>query len=197
MAQIINSAFVRCYEEPEELVTPLVIEPTYTEEEITSVKKEAYQQGYAQGQKELREEMQEKKAQMEQLLRSIPQAIQQNRLELQHEIYSLTMFIIENLFKEQSINPHFLESQINQLLAEINEQQSIELHLHPQEIKALQEGFIRINTTHQIKIKQDEALTLGGFIIKTSHGLFNASIEQQITALKQFLQQRRGGVSHE
>ena len=191
MAQIINHTKV-CYEELLEESAVLVVSPAYKEDQIAQLEKEAYQLGYYQGQSATQnlaqQEMNDLKTQLTQLLKSIPVAIEEKRLDMQHELAPIIWQIVQGYFVEQALNQQLLATQINQLLIQINKQECIELHLHPKDIGALKKGHIQLHTIHeQITIKQDEAMSLGGFIIKTEHGIFNASLEQQINNLKTYL----------
>ena len=163
---------------------------------------ESYQHGFAAGKDEgiqiADQQMSLLKQQIETSLTAIPQAIEQNRLQLNTEISDIVLLISQQFFSENEVNPKTLEQQINQLLNQLNNQQTIELHLHPQEINALQKGLIKLETTHLngLKIKSDESLRLGGYVIKTDHGLFDASIEKQIDKLKDCLLEMRQRGQH-
>lgn len=161
--------------------------------EIEERCEQAFQKGYMSGKTEGvsigEDNTAPLKKQLEDLLSSLNNAIAQNRLDLNSEIADILLLIIRQFFIEKLSNPHHLEQQINQILTQLNSKQSIELFLHPQDIALVQQGAIQLTTTHLqgIKIKGDEALALGGCIIKTEHGLFDASIENQIDQLKNAL----------
>ena len=171
--------------------------PAVNEEQLKAIQDEAYQQGYISGKEEekaiIEEHLTLLKKQLEATLLAIPQAIAQNRLELSNEIADIVLHITQQFFLEKESNPKALELQINQLLTQLNNKQSIELYLHPKEINILQEGLIQLEASHLngLKIKSNDSLTLGGYIIKTDHGIFDASIEKQIERLKDFLLQLR------
>lgn len=157
--------------------------------------KETYDQGYLSGKAEERqlieEELGQLKQQLSEALISIPQAVAQNRLALSDEIAEIVLMITQQFFIENQHNTEALSQQINQILSQLNNKQTVELCLHPQEITALQNGIIQLDAAHLngLKIKSDESLALGGYRIKTSHGLFDASIEKQIDKLKEVLLQ--------
>lgn len=132
------------------------------------------------------------------LLASIPKAIADARLNLQQEIADIVLMIAGQFFMNQSLDKRHIESQINQILNQINERESVELHLHPRDIALLQEEAIVLKSTflYGIKIKNDDSLKLGGCIVKTSQGRFNASIEQQIDQLKAALLKLKQGAPH-
>lgn len=197
----ISQETVRLYQkEPLTLDTP---SPTFDTVQMQAIQDASYQEGYLAGQEESRRlndaSMQSLKNQLEDLLASIPGGISQSRLALQSEIADIVWLIIQTFFIEKSANRDALELQINQILSQINSKQTIELNLHPNDIAALQNGDMRIHATHLngLKIKSDESLTLGGCLIKTEHGVFNASIEKQVDKLKEVLLQIKQGKSYE
>ena len=192
MAQVFKHHNVQKAEIIHETILEQPSVPAVSEEELLALKEEAYQQGYLQGQEDANtlahQQMNKLKEQLEQLLCSIPQAIEQQRFNLHTELAAITVLILQSYFAEQVIDKKALETKINLLLTQINTQQNIELYLHASDIKALQHGEIQLNAVkNQITIKSDEALALGGFIIKTQHGTFDASLEKQINKLKDYL----------
>jgi flagellar assembly protein FliH len=209
MAKLYKNAVIS----PEELFLnqPVVVEATVVPEEIMTpvdesvlenAQQESYDQGYAAGVIEGRtvvaQEFSQLKEQLAAALASIPQAIAQNRLDLSSEVADIVLLITQQFFIERQKDPKALTQQINQVLSQLNNKQTVELCLHPQEITALQNGMIQLDAAHLngLKIKGDESLTLGGYVIKTEHGIFDASIEKQIDKLKEVLMQLKHRGQH-
>jgi len=164
------------------------------EEPLENIRQEAYRQGYLSAKKEAeitQQELAQLKQQVEEVLCSIPKAIKQNRLELAREIADIILLITQQLFIQHQADANALAQQINRILTQLNNQQTITLYLHPQEINALHKANIQLEHAHfnELQIKGDTSLALGGFVIKTSHGIFDASIEKQIDKLKDVLLQ--------
>lgn len=195
-AQVISEC-VSLY--PPKAQTPLPSKPTDDDVVRQQIKKEAFQKGYEQGKTKTQHQLSELKKQLDDLLASIPLALAQSRLELQTEIADILWSIIESYFIEKALSKGALELQINQILTQINAKQTVELHLHPKDILLLQKEAFHLQPTHLngLKIKSDERLTLGGCVIKTEHGLFDASLEKQVDRLKQRLLEIRQGRAHE
>lgn len=176
-----------------EPIATLSSEPALEKTQELQLQHEAYQQGYLLGKEEgkalVEQQMALLKQQLEAALIAIPQAVAQNRCELSEEIADIVLLITQQFFIEKESNPHSLELQINQLLQQLNNKQTIDLYLHPKEIAILQKGQIKLEAAHLngLKIKSDDTLTLGGYVIKTDHGIFDATIEKQINKLKEFL----------
>lgn len=154
---------------------------------------QTYEQGYLAGVCEeaarQQEELGQLKQQLQASLAAIPTAIAQNRLDLNPEIADIVLLISQQFFIEQQKDRQALSQQINQVLGQLNNKHSVELCLHPQDLNALQNGAIQLDATHLngLKIKSDESLVLGGYVLKTNHGIFDASIEKQIDKLKEVL----------
>lgn len=170
--------------------------------QLKSIQQDFFEQGYIKGKKEatdlIEQEIEQLKNELKQMIDSIPKAIAKNRLELNTEIADIVLAITQQFFIEKEANPQALVLQINQLLTQLNDKQTIELYLHPREIEILKKGMITLDAAHltHLKIKSDEHLSLGGFVIKTNHGVFNAGIEQQIDKLKAFLLETRQRGQH-
>lgn len=185
-----------------EIEPELINESALHLKEVEILKNEAYQEGYKLGKEEgkaiAEQQMLQIKQQLETTLLAIPQAIEQNRLALNKEIADIVLHVVQQFFAEKEANPQILAQQINQLLKQLNSQQSIELYLHPKEIELLQNGLIQLHTHHLngLKIKANDNLALGGYVIKTEHGMFDASIEKQIERLKELLIQLRQRGQH-
>lgn len=169
---------------------------------INHIQKEAYEQGYSAGktdaQTNLNLELNQLKNQLNECFTSIPQAIAQNRLDLGSEIADVVLLIIQQFFIEYHQDTKALTQQINQILHQLNNKHSVELYLHPQDLSALQQAAMQLDATHLngLKIKSDESLILGGCIIKTDHGMFDASLEKQIDKLKDVLVQLKYRGTH-
>ncbi len=167
--------------------------------DLDTLRKEAYETGYIDGKtaqfNQIEQETVQVKQQLESLLSSIPETISQNRLHLSSEIADIVLHIVQQFFIEHQHNHQGLIQQINQILAQLNHKQTVELYLHPRDIAILQNTQVQLEAAHLhgLKIKGDESLILGGCIIKTSHGVFDISLEKQIEKLKTALLQIKHG----
>lgn len=201
---LVSEEEIYLYQEAPELTEEVIAEPPTVVDKSRweEIRQEAYEQGYLAGTTEERarfeQENNQSQQQLEQMLASLPQAVAQNRLDLAHEIADIVLLISKQFFIENSNNQQALSQQINHILTQLNDKQSVELCLHPQEIAALQNGVMQLSAQHLngLKIKTDESLALGGYVLKTSHGVFDASIEKQIDKLKEVLLQLKQRGTH-
>ncbi|MBL7479151.1 FliH/SctL family protein [Legionella bononiensis] len=172
------------------------------EADLEELRAQAFQQGFIEGQKDglllAEQQLAQSKQELQILLSAIPQAVEQNRLELHDEIADIILLITQEYFIEQQKKPEALHQQINQILSQLNNKQSIELHLHPDEIKTLHHSNIKLETAHLngLLIKTDLSLAPGGCVIKTEHGVFDASLETRLERLKEMLVQMKHGRQH-
>ncbi len=189
-------------EVPEVVEEVIPATPSVDETQWEQIRQEAYEQGYLAGTTEerarLEQENSQRQQQLEQMLASLPQAVAQNRLDLANEIADIVLLISKQFFVENSNNQQALSQQINHILTQLNDKQSVELCLHPQDIAALQNGAMQLSAAHLngLKIKTDDSLALGGYVLKTSHGVFDAGIEKQIDKLKEVLLQLKQRGAH-
>lgn len=169
--------------------------PALSEEALEALCAEAYQRGFDAGKKEKIELAEDELSLLMQslkaLLASIKAEIDAHYLGLGADIAPIMLMVMKEYLGEHLLAPEALQHHINQMLKQINQQQHIELCLHPQDVIALHSGRIKINAQHikGISIKSDDSLSLGGCVIKTEHGLFDASLEKQIDRLKDYLRQ--------
>jgi len=159
--------------------------------QLEQEKEASFNQGFALGVEEGRlqalQEEREKNNALAALFISLPEAIHAHRITLSDEIANIVLVIAQQFFIEQQHNKNSILAQINQLLTHINSSETIDIALHPKAIAAL--GDTPLTLAPQAKLVADDKLQLGGCIITSEHGVFDASIERQIDNLKQMLLQ--------
>lgn len=128
------------------------------------------------------------------LLHSIPEAISKHRHQLSAEIADIVLLIANKFFITQQKNKESIVHQITQIIDQLNNRQNITIALHPQDLTLLEKGDIQIDiaSCENMRLVPDDDLRLGGCIVKSEHGVFDAGIERQIDSLKHVLLQMRG-----
>lgn len=179
--------------------------------ETTTINKQAfetgYQDGFAQGiiegirkgqQQALDQEL-DKIKKLSEWLEKIPQALAEGRLNLKTEIADLVLSICQSFFIHQQHHKAIIEQQIIDLISQINHKQWVTIAVHPHDLASLHRALSKINglPSSKIQLIADKTLNLGGCLIKTEHGVFDASIEHQIDRLKQVLLQIKQDSFHE
>lgn len=179
--------------------TPAEVVKSISQEDLENAKLAGYSQGFSEGLAEAETKMTDQLSLLGTLLQNIPTAVRDNRLQLSGEIADIVLLITKQFFVNQQQNKDVLTQQVNQILSQLNDKQSIELSMHPQDLALLQQGKLKLNikACNNLRIIPDDNLRLGGCVVRSEHGVFDASIERQIDHLKQVLLQMKSGVSLE
>lgn len=149
----------------------------------------AFQQGVQKGIEETHAMINEQETTLKALIAGIPQAICDHRLHLTDDIADIVMTIAQQFFIHQQHHRNDIVHHITQALTQLNHKQNIELILHPDDLIYLQENHFDTTPYPGIQMIPDETLRLGGCVIRSEHGVFNASIERQVDSLKRVLLQ--------
>lgn len=169
------------------VLQPVSIDP----QDVEQARSESYAQGFSEGVIQERNRLIEKEKSLDSLLQSIPTAINKNRLLLTTEIADIVLLITQQLFINQQQNKETLVHQITHIMTQLNEKHTIEIALHPNDLALLQDVDLR--QYKNMRILADESLRLGGCIVRSEHGVFDAGIERQIDNLKRVLLQMKQG----
>ena len=154
-------------------------------DELERARLDAYQLGFAEGVAQERAQTSSCTDSLKALLHNIPEAICANRLQLACEIADIVLMIASQLFITQQHNKNTLIAQVTQIINQLNAKHVIEVRLHPDDLDLIQ--AIERQHDPKIQLRPDDNLRLGGCIVLSEHGTFNASIERQIDNLKQVL----------
>lgn len=166
-----------------------------SEEDLENATQSGYNRGFSEGLAEAETKLACEFAQLKTLIENIPPAMTENRLQLSDEIADIVLLIIKQFFINQQQTKDSIALQINQLLNQLNDKQNIELSVHPKDLALLQQGKLKIDAKacKNLRIVPDDNLRLGGCVVRSDHGVFDASIERQIDNLKQVLLQMKLG----
>ena len=168
-----------------------------TADALERARDEGYQLGYAEGLSKglLQEQAQllERTSTLNGLISSIPAALNASRQQQSSEIANIVLAITAQLFTHQQQDKTAIARQVAQIIEQLNEAQHINVALHPKDWATLKEtGFLNTQEHYtQLQFTPDEQLRLGGCVVSSEHGLFDASIERQIDNLKQVLLQMK------
>jgi flagellar assembly protein FliH len=146
-------------------------------------------EGQRQGQEQALAENQEISQQLKRLLETIHSALTESRLALKTEIADVVFRICQQFLIGQLQNKEEISQQIAAALHEVNDKQNLTLFLNTLDLLLLQKGELKIDLAacKNLRIVADQNLTLGGCLIQSEQGLFDASIERKIECLKQVL----------
>ena len=160
-----------------------------TMDDLKLIKENSFNQGFSEGIAQASAQMTEQINTLNTLLQNIPAAISDNRLQLSAEIADIVLSITQQFFINQQQNKESIAEQITQTIVQLNNKQNIELSLHPYDFALLQQGEINVDLKQckNLRVIADEGLRLGGCVVRSEHGVFDASIERQIDRLKHVL----------
>jgi flagellar assembly protein FliH len=164
-------------------------------DDLTLIKEHSFNQGFSEGLVQATAQIAEQKKTLNNLLQSIPAAISEHRLQLSTEIADIVLSIAQQFFIHQQQNKESIAQQITQTITQLNNKQNIELSLHPHDLALLQKGQIKINLKQckNLRVIADDDLRLGGCVVRSEHGVFDAGIERQIDRLKHALLEIKNG----
>lgn len=172
--------------------SPLHAEPVKDEVNINDteiVKQTRYAQGFSDGVAQERAMLSQHTSTLVRLIHSIPQSIIDNRQQLSSDIADMVLLIVSKFFIHQQQNREAIVHQINQVIMQLNEKQHLSVALHPHDLALLKQGEIKFDFKdhQQLQFTADDQLRLGGCIVTSEHGVFDAGIERQIDQLKDIL----------
>ena len=152
-----------------------------------------YKEGFSQGLMQEQTKVLEQTMALSNLIQGISSALNACRLQQASEITNLVLAIASQLFIHQQQDASAIKHQVTHLLTQLNEKQSIHIKLHPQDWVRLQASAFMDEMSHytHLQFSPDETLRLGGCVMNSEHGLFDASIERQIDNLKHVLLQMK------
>lgn len=179
----------------EEPNLPLTEQETPGEESLRERYQNAYTEGFDAGQAQARLDMAAQCQTLDTLLETIPDAICNNRHQLSGEIADIVLTMMQAFFVNQQQNKDSIAQRVTQTITLLNNKHNLELFLHPDDLALLKQGELNIDLSacQGLRVIADEKLRLGGCVIKSEHGLFDAGIERQIDNLKQVLLQLKNG----
>lgn len=191
MAEVIKSPFICEAINDFNKTDPTIFERpiSISQAQLDEAWQQGYDEGLAKGMMQAHQQLQSQIDCLSTLLKNMPTAVEENRLALSSEISDIVLSIVQRFFMHQHLNKEAIAHQISHTLSHLNQKHQLELRLHPHDLALLQQGEIKMDLSlyPAIRITSDETLNLGGCIIRTEHGLFNASIERQIDDLKKAL----------
>ncbi|MBA2709672.1 MAG: hypothetical protein H0U57_03645 [Tatlockia sp.] len=160
--------------------------------------KQGFDEGDRKGQELARKAIEELELKIHRLLQTLSHAINENRLSLKTEIADFVLAITERFFIEQQQNKEAIAQQISRALSHVNDKQSLTLVLNPEDLSLLQKGELQVDFSlcQNLRVIADETLKLGGCLIRSEHGVFDAGIEGQIERLKQVLLEIKAEGNH-
>jgi flagellar assembly protein FliH len=160
--------------------------------------REARETGYRDGEAAGRTQA---NAQVQPLLEKLARSIQEIaavrsklRAEAESDLLKLSLAIARKiLHRELSTDPDSIAGLIKVCLEKIRQQEIVRVRIHPQHHPAVQQLLARISSGVPIELLSDQKLQLGGVVIETARGEFDASVDLQLKEIERGLTDRLGG----
>jgi flagellar assembly protein FliH len=157
--------------------------------------REAHDAGYREGEAAGRAQA---NAQVQQLLEKLARSIQEIaearpklRAQAESDLLALSLAIARKiLHRELSTDPDSIAGLIKVCLDKVRLQEITRIRLHPQHHAAVQQLLARASNGVQMELLPDPTLQLGGVIIETTRGEFDASVEVQLKEIERGLTDR-------
>lgn len=137
-------------------------------------------------------------AQLQTLLDKLARSIQEIaearpklRAEAEGDLLKLSLAIARKvLHRELSADPDSIAGLIKVCLDKIRLQEIIRVRIHPQHHPQVQQLLVRLSTGVPIELLPDPKLPLGGVVIETTRGEFDASVDVQLKEIERGLTDR-------
>lgn len=166
------------------------------EQRCREVRQTGYREGEAAGRTQANEQVQPL---LEKLARSIQEvaAVRTKlRAEAESDLLKLSLAIARKiLHRELSADPDSIAGLIKVCLEKIRQQEIVRVRIHPQHHAAVQQLLARISIGAPIELFSDPKLQVGGVVIETARGEFDASVDLQLKEIERGLTDRLGGRS--
>jgi flagellar assembly protein FliH len=166
---------------------------TSLEQRCREARDAGQREGEAAGRNQANAQMQ---ALMEKLARSIQEiadARPKLRAEAEGDLLKLSLAIARKvLHRELSADPDSIAGLIKVCLDKIRLQEIVRVRIHPQHHPAIQQMLARLSTGVPVELLPDPKLQLGGVVVETTRGEFDASVDIQLKEIERGLTDRLG-----
>lgn len=164
---------------------------TSLEQRSREARDAGYREGEAAGRNQANAQMQ---AMMEKLARSIQEiadARPKLRAEAEGDLLKLSLAIARKvLHRELSADPDAIAGLIKVCLDKIRLQEIVRVRIHPQHHAPIQQMLARLSPGIPIELLPDPKLQVGGVVIETTRGEFDASVDVQLKEIERGLTDR-------
>lgn len=150
-----------------------------------------YREGETAGRNQANAQMQ---ATMEKLARSIQEIAEARpklRAEAEGDLLKLSLAIARKvLHRELSADPDSITGLIRVCLDKIRLHEMVRVRIHPQHQAPIQQMVARLSTGVPVEILADPKLQVGGVVIETTRGDYDASVDVQLKEIERGLTDR-------
>jgi flagellar biosynthesis/type III secretory pathway protein FliH len=113
------------------------------------------------------------------------------RAECEADLLKLSLAIARKILPRELIaDPDSIAALIKVCLDKVKLQEIVRVRIHPQHHPAIQQLLVRLSTGVPIDLLPDPKLQLGGVVIETTRGEFDASVDVQLKEIERGLTDR-------
>lgn len=129
------------------------------------------------------------------------QAFEAYRAELEPQYVALVRTCVEKILgQELKLNPDAVVGIVRATLRDATQQREINVRVHPADVEILRKNQRRLldmlARAGNIEIREDESVRRGGCIVVTEQGTIDATLDRQLAAIEEALQDELEGVQH-
>jgi flagellar assembly protein FliH len=150
-----------------------------------------YREGEAAGRAQANAQVQQLLEKLARSIQEIAEARPKLRAQAESDLLALSLAIARKiLHRELSTDPDSIAGLIKVCLDKVRLQEITRIRLHPQHHAAVQQLLARTSNGVQMELLPDPTLQLGGVIIETTRGEFDASVDVQLKEIERGLTDR-------
>lgn len=152
-----------------------------------------YREGEAAGRNQANGQVQPLLEKLARSIQEIAEARPKLRAEAEGDLLKLSLAIARKvLHRELSADPDSIAGLIKVCLDKIRLQEIVRVRVHPQHHPTIQQVLARLSTGVPIELLPDPKLQLGGVVVETTRGEFDASVDIQLKEIERGLTDRLG-----
>ena len=171
---------------------------------ISQIEREAYEKGFNQGQKDGlalgKKRLEETARRLESLIESLGRLKGELYLEAEEEILKLSMAIARKVVqRELAQDEDAVLRTIRKAVEFLNERTNVKILVNPADMRKVEEALPEIRggkKIDKIELAEDPAIGRGGCILETGFGTINGTVEDQLAAIKEELEDELGSNGH-
>jgi flagellar assembly protein FliH len=164
---------------------------TSSEQRSCEARDAGYREGEAAGRAQANAQVQQLLEKLARSIQEIAEARPKLRAQAESDLLALSLAIARKiLHRELTTDPDSIAGLIKVCLEKIKLQEIMRIRLHPQHHPVVQQLLTRLSTGVQMELLPDPKLQLGGIVIETTRGEFDASVDVQLKEIERGLTDR-------
>jgi flagellar assembly protein FliH len=162
-----------------------------TERRVQEARQAALREGESVGRNQATAQVQPLLDKLAQSIREIGELRPKLRHEAEMDVVKLALAIAKKiLHRELSADPDSVSALIRVAMEKIRIHELVRVRIHPQHHSSVQQTITQVTMGAQVEVLPDAKLPLGGVVIETTRGDFDASVETQLREIERGLADR-------